>query len=67
MKKFKLNFSNLESAEVLSKQQLKNIMGGAALFPTTCKDACGPGSTAGCDSMSICVTTQNGCLGCIHD
>lgn len=43
MKKLKLNLSNLEGAEVLTREQLKKVMGGSGsgdLCPSNCSGGC---------------------------
>jgi len=49
MKKLKLNLSSLGSAEVLTRDQLKKVMGGSSL-----------GSLCGSGCSGICNTTCNG-------
>ena len=60
MKKLKLKMQELSSPEVLSRQQLKNVLGGAGVVTTTgcragtAKCTC-DGATYGCRDLATCV------------
>lgn len=52
MKKLKLNISNLQSAEILTREQLKKVMGGlasgsGAACPSDCSGSCTAGGANG--------------------
>lgn len=58
MKKLKLNLQHLENAEVLTRSQLKNVLGGGSDLDTT--KACDPVTCAAKSSPTLgnCVCTK---------
>mgnify|MGYP007126786772 FL=1 len=59
MKKLKLRLQNIEGAEVLSREQLKKVMGGDF------GGSGGPNCTSSCTSDSDCSGGDNSCKKCI--
>ncbi len=59
MKKLKLNLQNFEGAEVLTRMQLKNVMGGSGG-----ESGSGPNCTDKCSSDSDCSGGDNSCKKC---
>lgn len=62
MKRLKLNFGNLQSAELLSREQLKNVLGGSKLVGSTAdcsgecttNESCGPHNECRVDGPQGC-------------
>lgn len=67
MKKLKLNLSNMKGTEVLTREQLKNIMGGGGSNTCTSDSECGLGkyccATTDGSNIKVCATSTNG-TGC---
>lgn len=59
MKKLKLNIEKLEGAEMLTRDQLKNVMGGMVPY-TFIQPDCG----TVCTSDQNCKGAQGGCTTC---
>ncbi|HEY5464672.1 MAG TPA: hypothetical protein VIJ95_15525 [Hanamia sp.] len=64
MKKLKLNLQHLENAEVLTRSQLKNVLGGSAVSTTgncqTDGQACSTRSQVNCCSGLQCTDYKCG-------
>jgi hypothetical protein len=59
MKKLKLNFSNLKDAEILTREDLKKVMGGDA---GSGSGTCSSLTSSQCTSSTACKANCNGVL-----
>ena len=71
MKKIKLNLQHLENAEVLTRSQLKNVLGGS-LTPftaTNCGVSCAGDLGNSCDNpdCSKCISKDGGPYVCVSN
>ncbi|HEY5464670.1 MAG TPA: hypothetical protein VIJ95_15515 [Hanamia sp.] len=57
MKKIKLNLQQLVNAEVLTRSQLKNVLGGSAVQTTV-----GGDGTCNCNSADDCKAWNEDCM-----
>lgn len=68
MKKLKLNLQHLENVEVLTRSQLKKVLGGfVALGSVNCGVACGGDYGGTCDNphCSSCISKDDGPYVCV--